>query len=221
MTRYRIARGSRRARLEASSNFVTPYFLFSIVRAVIRARAILTLFVPGALIAGFLLLAAPVSAQTRDHLTDAETELVRFYQELDKRIEVFIKAIDRRFAIINGTAEPKTKKLAKDEPEWGEAPKGTRAELLGDIAGILDEAITNIDDVSRRDERNPLISRSLRKLTAAANGYLNQLAGLKNQVKQPEEISALERVADNANQIIEVGSRLPPPAAEEKKKKKP
>ena len=221
MIRYSTARGSRRASLETSSNFATPHFLFNIVRAVIRARATLTLIVPGALIAGFLLLATPVSAQTRDHLTDAETELVRFHQELDKRIEVFIKAIDRRFAIINGTAEPKTKKLVKDEPEWGEAPKGTRAELLGDIAGILDEAITNIDDVSRRDERNPLISRSLRKLTAAASGYLNQLAGLKNQVKQPDEISALERAADNANQIIEVGNRLPPPAAEEKKKKKP
>ena len=91
---------------------------------------------------------------------------------------------------------------------------------MSDIAGILDEAITNIDDVSRRDEKNPMISRSLRKLTAAANGYLSQLAGLKNQVKEPEEIAALERVADNANQIIEVGSKLPPPAAEENKKKK-
>src|SRR5712691_6965808 len=76
------------------------------------------------------------AAQTRDHLTDPETELIRFHQELDKRIEVFIKAIDRRFAIINGTTQPATKKLMKDEPDWGEAPKGTRAQLLGDIAGI-------------------------------------------------------------------------------------
>jgi hypothetical protein len=204
-----------------SASFVTPHFLFSIVRTLSRARGIRTLLVPGALIAVFLLFATPALAQTRDHLTDPETELVRFHQELDKRIEVFIKAIDRRFAVINGTALPSTKKLVKDEPEWGEAPKGTRAELLNDIARILDEAITNIDDVSRRDEKNPLISRSLRKLTAAANGYLGQLAGLKNQVKEPEEISALERVADNANQIIEVGRRLPPPAAEEKKKKRP
>jgi len=221
MIGYRPAGTSRRAILEMSANFVTPHFLFYIVRALSRAPAIHALLVPGALIAVFLLFATPALAQTRDHLTDPETELVRFYQELDKRIEVFIKAIDRRFAVINGTALPSTKKLVKDEPEWGEAPKGTRAELLSDIARILDEAITNIDDVSRRDEKNPLISRSLRKLTAAANGYLGQLAGLKNQVKDPEEISALERVADNANQIIEVGRRLPPPAAEEKKKKKP
>jgi hypothetical protein len=175
-----------------------------------------------ALCAGILLIAGPASAQTRDHLTDQETELVRFYQELDKRIEVFIKAMDRRFAIINGRAQTASKKLMKDEPEWGDLPKGTRTELLGDIAGILDEAITNIDDVSRRDEKNPLISRSLRKLTVAANGYLAQIAVLKNQAKDVDEQAAIERVADNANQIIEVGAKLPPPPAEsDKKKKKP
>src|SRR5438876_11239689 len=91
------------------------------------------------------------AAQARDHLTDQETDLIRYHQELDKRIDVFIKAIDRRFAIINNTAQLSVKKKDKDEPDWGELPKGSRADLLGDIAGILDEAITNIDDVSRRD----------------------------------------------------------------------
>ena len=177
---------------------------------------------PVTLLAGIFLISGLVSAQTRDHLTDQETELVRFHQELDKRIEVFIKAIDRRFAIINGTAQPATKKSTKDEPEWGDVPKGTRAELLGDIAGILDEAITNIDDVSRRDEKNPLISRALRKLTLSANGYLNQLAALRSKTKDPDEESAIEHVADNANQIIEVGNKLPPSTPEsDKKKKKP
>ncbi|HEY5074807.1 MAG TPA: hypothetical protein VII34_08935 [Pyrinomonadaceae bacterium] len=176
----------------------------------------------GGLSAGLLLISGSVSAQTRDHLTDQETELVRFHQELDKRIEVFIKAIDRRFAIINGTAPPVVKKSVKDEPDWGEVPRGTHTELLGDIAGILDEAITNIDDVNHRDEKNPLISRSLRKLTSSAKGYLNQLAALKNQAKDPDEATAIDRVADNANQIIEVGSKLPPPTPEsDKKKKKP
>ncbi len=90
------------------------------------------------------------SAQTRDHLTGQEGELVRFNQELDKRTDVFIRAINLRFAIINGTAAPpKPKKTNKEEPDWGDPPKGSRAELLEDIAGILDEAITNIDDVSR------------------------------------------------------------------------
>jgi len=176
----------------------------------------------GALCGGILLTNKSVSAQGRDHLTDQETELVRFYQELDKRIEVFIKAIDRRFAIINGTTPPAAKKLIKDEPEWGEAPKGTRAQLLGDIAGILDEAITNIDDVSRRDEKSPLLSRSLRKLTAGANGYLKQLATLRDQTKNPDELAAIELVEDHANEIIAVGNKLPSPTPEpDKKKKKP
>jgi hypothetical protein len=187
---------------------------------------VMTLFL-GLFFNGVFFSSGSVTAQTRDHLTDQETELVRFYQELDKRIDVFIKAIDRRFAIINGTAQPSTKKPAKksgeeDEPEWGELPKGTRTELLGDIAGILDEAITNLDDVSHRDKRNPLISRSLRKLTSVANGYLTQLATLKNQTTDPDEVAAIERVADNANQIIEVGAKLPtPPPDADKKKKKP
>ena len=189
-------------------------------QATARRAAIVMLQV--ALFAGVLLIAGSASAQTRDNLTDQETELVRFHQELDKRIEVFIKAIDRRFAIINGTAPQSSRKSMKDEPEWGDLPKGTHTELLSDIAGILDEAITNIDDVSRRDEKNPLISRALRKLTTAANGYLTQLAALRNQTKDADEQAAIERVADNANQIIEVGVKLPPPTAEpDKKKKKP
>ena len=174
------------------------------------------------LVAIICLAATQAYAQKRDNLTDAETDLIRFHQEIDKRIDVFIKAADRRFAIINGNAQPSTKKLMKDEPDWGDLPTGTHVALLSDIAGILDEAITNIDDVSRRDERSPLVPRALRKLTTAANGYLNQIAALRSQTNDPDEIAAMERVADNANQIIEAGSKLgPAPAEDNKKKKKP
>lgn len=169
---------------------------------------------------GTAALFATSAAAQRDHLTDAETDLIRFHRELDKRIEVFIKAADRRMAIINGTAQPKVKKQVNDEPEWGDIPKGTRAELLGDIAGILDEAITNIDDVGRRDEKNPMIPRSLRKLTSAVSGYLAQLNAIKGKITNPDEIVALERVADNANQILDAGKNLPAAAPEEEKKKK-
>lgn len=185
--------------------------------ALSHLRRVLRILLPGSL----CLMVAPTFAQSRDHLTDPETELVREYQQLDKRIEVFIKAIDRRFAIINGTPQLAAKKKDKDKEDWGELPKGTRAELLDDIAGILDEAINNIDDVSRRDEKNPLISRSMRALTAASNRYLSQLATLKNQTKNPDELSAIDRIADNANQIVEVGNKLPAASEEDKKKKKP
>jgi len=183
-------------------------------------RAFAFLFKTAIVFSILLLVIAVAPAQTRDHLTDAETDLVRYYQELDKRLDIFIKAVDRRFAVINGTAQPSTKKAVKDEPDWGDVPKGTRVELLGDIAGILDEAITNIDDVSRRDEKSPLLSRSLRKLTAASSRYLTQLEPLKTQTKNEDELAAIERVADNATQIIEAGKKLPAATADEDKKKK-
>ncbi len=174
-------------------------------------------------IAFALLLISPsvVVAQKRDNLTDAESDLIRFYREIDKRVEVFIKAADRRFAVINGTPQPSTKKLLKDEPDWGEVPTGTHAQLLNDVAGILDEAITNIDDVSRRDEKSPLVSRALRKLTAAANGYLNQVTALRSKTTDADEIAAMEHVVDNAHEIIEAGGKLGPAPVEDPKKKKP
>ena len=159
------------------------------------------------------------AGQHRDHLTDPESELIRFHQQLDKRIEVFIKAIDRRFAIINGLAQTKIKKLDKEEPDWGDVPKGTRAELLGDIAGILDEAITNIDNVSQHDEKNPLIPRSLRKLTTAAQAYVAQLNALQSQTKDADELGAIEKALDNAAQIVEAGNKLPAATTEKKKNK--
>lgn len=185
-------------------------------------RRVLADFLSLGLTVSMLLVAGSASAQSREHLTEQEADLVRDNQELDKRTDVFIKAINRRFAIINGASQPVSTKASKDKEDWGQAPKGTRAELLGDIVGILDEAITNIDDVSRRDQKNALVSKALRKLTAAAKGYLNQLAALKNQTKDSDELTAIESAADYANQIIEVGNKLPEPASDsDKKKKKP
>jgi hypothetical protein len=83
------------------------------------------------------------------------------------------------------------------------------------------EAFTNIDDVSRRDEKNPLISRSLRKLATASNGYVAKLTALRDQTKDADELSAIERVLENASQILEVGNKLPAATVEGKKKDKP
>src|SRR5256885_13086069 len=101
---------------------------------------------------------AAFTPQSRDHLTPQEVDLVKEAQILDKRIDVFIKAAERRVIAINGSAAANTKQLKKDSEQWGELPTGSRAELVSDIARIFDEAITNIDDVSLRDERNPLIA---------------------------------------------------------------
>ena len=48
------------------------------------------------LLLGLLSFASPATAQTRDHLTPQEVDLVKEAQVLDKRIEIFIKAADRQ-----------------------------------------------------------------------------------------------------------------------------
>ena len=80
--------------------------------------------------------------------------------------------------VITNSAAANAKQLKKDSERWGELPTGSRAELVSDIARILDEAITNIDDVSARDERNPLIAKSLRKLAQTVNSIMAQLKPL-------------------------------------------
>ena len=157
--------------------------------------------------------------QKRDHLTQQEVDLVKEAQILDKRIDVFIKAAERRLMVISGGATAtNAKQLKKDSEKWGELPTGSRAELVSDIARILDEAITNIDDVSARDERNPLISKSLRKLANSVNTIMAQLKPLSAEAKSDAEIASFELLNEDAQSILEAVNKLPPEV--EKKAKK-
>lgn len=162
---------------------------------------------------------AHVYAQSREHLTQQEIDLVKEAQILDKRIDVFIKAMDRRLLAINGTAPANAKQLKKDAEKWGELPSGSRADLVSDIAKILDEAITNIDDVSARDERNPLIPKALRKLVQAVNNVQSQLAPLKAQAKTEAEIASFELLNEDAHSILEAAKKLPPEVEKKAKNK--
>jgi hypothetical protein len=155
----------------------------------------------------------------RDHLTPQEVDIVKEAQILDKRIEVFIKAIDRRLMVLNGTAAANAKQLKKDSELWGELPTGSRAELIGDIGRILDEAITNIDDVNSRDERNPLIPKALRRLAQAVNDVMTQLAPLRSNAKSEAEVGNLELLNENAQSILEAAKKLPPEVDKKAKSK--
>ena len=110
--------------------------------------------------------------------------------------------------------------MKNDSETWGELPTGSRAELIGDIAKIFDEAITNIDDVALRDEKNPLISKALRKLAAAASRILEQLKPAEAQATGSAELSSFDQLTENAESILEAATKLPPPAAEKKGKGK-
>jgi hypothetical protein len=162
-----------------------------------------------------------VAQAQREHLTPQEIDLVKEAQILDKRIDVFIKAAERRLMVINNTAASaaNAKQLKKDSERWGELPAGSRAELVGDIARIFDEAITNIDDVSARDERNPLIAKSLRKLATSVNTILGQLKPLGVDAKNDAEIASFELLNEDAQSILEAANKLPPEVVDKKAKK--
>jgi hypothetical protein len=177
-----------------------------------------------ALLAGALFISFPAHAShsiTRDHLTEEEVELVREAQALDKRTEVFIRAAERRLQAVNGTVTtPTSKQAQKEADKWGPLPKGTRAELLSDFAKILDEAISNIDDVAGRDAKNPLVAKALRRLAAAVNDFLPQINTLRGQSRNGEELSALEDALANMQEIADAAKRLPPPPPEKEKNEK-
>lgn len=157
--------------------------------------------------------------QAREHLTPQEIELVKDAQVLDKRIDVFIKAADRRVLVLAGTDATSARQLKKDSESWGKLPSGTRAELIGDIARIFDEAITNIDDVSSRDENNPLIPKALRKLAAAASRIVEQLKPAEAQATGDAELSSFDQLTENAESILQAANKLPPPVEKKGKSK--
>jgi hypothetical protein len=164
---------------------------------------------------------AHAAPQQRDHLTQQEVDLIKEAQILDKRVDVFIKAAERRLLVINGSATASTnaKQLKKDSERWGELPTGSRADLISDIAKIFDEAITNIDDVVTRDDRNPLVAKSLRKLAQSVNSIMTQLKPLSTEAKSEAEIASFEMLNEDAQSILEAANKLPPEVVDKKAKK--
>ena len=166
-----------------------------------------------------LLLTNTALAQ-RDYLTPQEVDLIKEAQILDKRIDVFIRAAERRVLVLNGSAAAaaNAKQLKKESERWGELPAGSRPELISDIARIVDAAIDNIDNVALQDERSPLIGKSLRKLAASVTSIMDQLKPLSEQAKSESEIASFEQLNEGAKSIFEAVGKLPPEV--EKKAKK-
>ncbi len=175
-----------------------------------------------AFIGSTLMTAAGTPAPRRDPLTEKEADLVREAQALDERTKVFAKAVERRLLALAGQSAATSKQAQKDAEKWGELPQGTRAELLYDIAGILDEAVTNIEDVGSHNAKSSLIPKSLRILAEASNHFLPQLTAMREQAQEEREKDALERAIEGAQEIIAAASKLPPetqPTGKPKKQK--
>jgi hypothetical protein len=163
-----------------------------------------------------------LGASRRDPLTDKEADLVREAQALDKRTEVFAKAAERRLLALTDPAAATSKQAQKDAETWGDFPTGTRAELLDDMASILEEAVTNIEDVGSRNSKSNLIPKSLRILAQASTRFLPRLTALREQIKEERERDALEKALEGVQEILAAAGKLPPetePPVKQKKEK--
>jgi hypothetical protein len=168
------------------------------------------------LIFASLIFAQPISAQTRDHLTNEEIEIVRDVQELDRRMEIYVKAINRRFLVLNND-NSQAKQIEKDSEKWGELPKGTRIELLVDIKKILQEAIDKIDDIAAREEKSELIPYALHILADGAQKFIPELEKFQATTTEKREKGVIADSLNFSNQIIEASAKIPKPTKKRKK----
>ena len=165
-------------------------------------------------------------AQRRDYMNEAEIELIRDSQDIDKRIEVLTTMIDRRFDAL-GIDAGGVKISAKKEEKWGPAPSGTQTELIWDIRQLLQKAIDDIDDVALHNENTLtqnkteglLFPKAVRALAAASSRYLPPLKATLAKTSNEREKGLLLQSIEFCDQVLEAVVKLPPEVKNEKKKK--
>lgn len=172
-----------------------------------------------------VILTAPnnAQAQRRDFMTDSEIELVRENQEIDKRINVLTRMIDRRYATAAIAVQGSGAK-SKTSEDWGPEPTGTRLELLTDATRLLEKAIDDIDQVAdrreaanRRTEKGEdLFPKAVRNLADAARRYLTPLKAESVKQQDDKELGAILSAIEFCEQIIDAALKVP---AESKKSK--
>lgn len=168
------------------------------------------LILPAAIFCAALFFPGEANAQRRDYLTDAEIELVRDAQEIDLRISVLTRAVERRLDAINN-------KAVKENEKWGEAPKGTRIQLLADIEKLLQKAIDDVDDVASRNKDNKLFPKAVHKFADACRAYQPQFKTFLDATKDEKERGVLLGSIEKCDSVIEASANLPKEV--EKKKK--
>ena len=167
-------------------------------------------------------LVVDLPAQRKDHLTKEEIELVRDFQDVDQRMEIFAKAIDRRFLVIQGTSslsEKEQKALEKDKKKWGELPKGSKSKMISDIAGILNESIDKIDDVYDREPKNKFIPYAVHHIGDYCSKLVPRLRSLADTVDTREDRGSLLKSYDHCSKILEAQKKVPKPPKKKPKRK--
>jgi len=160
-----------------------------------------------------------VFGQRRDHLTAQEIELIREAQQIDLRMQVFVKAIDRRFLALN-TGALQTKQTEKDLEIWGEMPTGTRQQLLSDVEKLLDEAISKIDDVAARDTKSDFFPIAVHTHADGAKKFLPQLRNQLDKSLDEKERGAILGAIEFCSQIIEASGKVKRETPKDIKKRK-
>ena len=179
-----------------------------------------------AAIAVLLFLPATIFCQ-RDYFTPEEVEIIRDAQQIDKRVDVLVHMIDRRFAALNVNVNAPAYKDVKGT-EWGQPPTGSRLDLLIDIKRILQKAVDDIDNLSERpnsmvvDEPDPkdkhpkkqkgfaeLFPAAVRYLGAAADRYGPVLKVELDKTKVPEEKGAILDSIEMCDEIVAAVNKLP------------
>jgi len=177
------------------------------------------------------LTAMSVSASAqRDYLTPEEIELIRDAQEIDRRVDVLIHAIDRRLQVLNASAAGKPISK-KDSEKWGSPPEGTRFELLLDIKRILQKAIDDIDNLADRPEsavispnRDPrenkgyavLFPKAVKTLASAAERWKPVLKAEMGRATDSAEKGSILDSIDMCDQITAAVPKLPADAPKKK-----
>ena len=164
--------------------------------------------------------AADADAQRRDYMNEQEIEIVRDSQEIDLRIDVLVKMMDRRFALL-GIETGGWKERPKDLEKWGEPPTGSRLDLISDIRKLLVKAVDDLDVIAQRSDEalkqnqteGKLFPKAVRYLDAAAQRYIvpltNGIASTANEVERGQYLNIIQL----CEEIIEAAKKLPPPAA--------
>lgn len=143
-------------------------------------------------------MASVTFAQLREHLTEKEIDWIREEQLIDKRIEVFVKAADRRLLVLN---TPDAKQTKKEEEKWGPLPTGSTLELLQDYKKILEEAEEKLDDAYERNSKDALIIKALKKFKDGAIKHISLLQSMESKMKDKREQMALAEAIEEAEAV--------------------
>ncbi len=134
----------------------------------------------------------------RDHLTEQEVDLVREYQEIDKRVEIFAKAADRRLLVLT---DPNATQKKREEELWGPLPTGSKLELLSDYKRILEEMEEKLDDAFNHDSKDKLLIKAVSRLKDAIGKQIPQLRALESKLTDKREQRALQEAIEEAETV--------------------